>query len=80
MPLGLAMDLGDQRAGRVDIEQLAALPASAGTDFGTPCAEKITGASAGTSSSSSTKIAPFSAVLDHEAVVHDLVAHIDGAP
>ena len=35
MALGLAMDLGDQRAGGVDIEQLAAA-ASAGTALGTP--------------------------------------------
>ena len=53
--------------------------ASAGTDFATPCAEKITGAPvSGTSSSSCTKIAPFAAeALDHVFVVDDLVAHID---
>ena len=54
--------------------------ASAGTDFGTPWAEKMTGASvSGISSSSSTKMAPLAfSALDHVAVVDDLMAHIDG--
>jgi hypothetical protein len=56
-PLGLAMDLGHQRAGRVDKRQAAPLGIRR-TDFGTPCAEKTTGRSSGTSSSSSTKTAP----------------------
>ena len=57
-PLGLAMDLGDQRAGRIDIGQAARPAAAAGTDLGTPWAENTTGRSSGTSSSSSTNTAP----------------------
>jgi hypothetical protein len=53
--------------------------ASARTDFGTPWAENTTFATTGTSSSSSTKTAPWaSSLLYHGAVVHDLVADIDG--
>ena len=78
MDLGLAMDLGDQRAGGVEGEEIARL-ASSGTDFGTPWAENTTGAPvSGISSSSSTKIAPFGLqAVDHIAVVDDLVADID---
>ena len=43
MDLGLAMHLGDQRAGGVDGEEPPP-GAACGTDFGTPWAEKITGA------------------------------------
>ena len=53
--------------------------ASAGTDFGTPWAEKTTGRSVGQSSSSSTKIAPWALEgVDDELVVDDLVADVDG--
>ena len=54
--------------------------ASSGTDFGTPWAEKTTGAVvvSGISESSSTKTAPLALqALDHIAVVDDLVADID---
>ncbi len=53
--------------------------ASAGTDFGTPWAEKTTGRSGGHWSSSLTKTAPqgFQAI-DDVAVMDDLVADIDG--
>jgi hypothetical protein len=80
MALGLDVHLGDQGAGGVEIDELRR-SASAGTDFGTPWAEKTTGRSwPGISSSSSTKTAPllFQA-LDHMAVVDDLVADIDRA-
>jgi hypothetical protein len=78
VPLGLDMDLADQRAGGVD-KSISRRAASAGTALGTPWAEKITGRSSGHSSSSSTKTAPLARrSVDHEAVVHDLVAHIDG--
>ena len=77
-PLGLAVDLGYQGAGRVDEGQTARWAAAAGTDLGTPCAENTTGRSSGTSSSSSTNTAPESAQpVDDEAIVDDLVADID---
>ena len=56
-PLGLAVDLADQRAGRVEIVEAARL-GGGGTDLGTPWAEKTTGAPSGTSSSSLTNTAP----------------------
>jgi hypothetical protein len=61
MDRGLAVHLGDQRAGRVQRERNCAPLASAGTDLGTPWAENTTGAVvlSGISASSSTKIAPF---------------------
>ena len=78
MALGLAMHLGDQRAGGVDDRAACGGAASAGTALGTPCAENTTGRSSGTSSSSSTKTAPLaSQALDDVAVVDDLVADID---
>ena len=74
----LAVDLGDQRAGRIDIGEAAVLALRPGTDLGTPCAENTTGRSSGTSSSSSTNTAPeLAQPVDDEAVVDDLVADID---
>ncbi len=52
--------------------------ASAGTDFGTPWAEKITGRSGGHFVQFLDEDrAPGAQAVDHELVVHDLVAHID---
>ena len=56
--LRLAMDLADQRTGRVEVDQLAPLRLM-GDGFGDAVAEKTTGASDGTSARSSTKIAPW---------------------
>ena len=71
------MDLGDQRAGRVDIEHLAPrglgrhrLRHAMGREDHRPVG--------GHSSSSSTKTAPLRAQpVDHVLVVHDLVADVD---
>ena len=77
---GLLVDLGHQRAGRVDGLE-AAGPASSWTTGATPCAEKMTVAPSGTSSVSSTKIAPrFSSVCHDVLVVHDLLADVDRGP
>ena len=57
-PRGLVVHLGDQRAGRVDRAQVARPPPPRGPTGATPCAEKTTIAPSGTSSVSSTKIAP----------------------
>ena len=54
----LEVHLGDQRTGRVDDAQTGARAASSRTDGETPWALKITRLPAGTSASSSTKIAP----------------------
>ena len=72
------MDLGDQRAGGIEEEQLEER-ASCGTAFGTPWAEKMTGCSpSGTSSSLLDEDrALLLQILHHIAVVDDLVAHID---
>ena len=52
--------------------------ASAGTDFGTPWAEKITGRSGGHFVKFLDEDrAPGAQAVDDEVVVHDLVAHID---
>jgi hypothetical protein len=59
LTLGLTVDFGHQRAGGVQPFK-AAFVRDGGIDLGTPWAEKMTGAPSGTSSSSSTKIAPFS--------------------
>ena len=82
MDLRLAMHLGDQRAGGVEMEEIARACAASGTALATPWAEKITGWSvSGISSSSSTNTAPFAfRLVDHIAVVDDLVAHIDRRP
>ena len=75
---GLAVDLRDQRAGRVDRLQ-ARCSAPSRTLGATPCAENTQTAPSGTSVSSSTKIAPRSReLLDDVLVVHDLLAHVDG--
>ena len=76
-PPRLLVHLGDQRAGRVD--RLEAARAGLLVHPGaTPCAEKTTVAPSGTSSFSSTKIAPrVLQRLDHVLVVHDLLAHVD---
>ena len=57
-PLRLLVHLGDQRAGGVDRAQLPRSRACSRTAGETPCAEKTTIAPSGTSSVSSTKIAP----------------------
>ena len=57
-PARLVVHLGDQRAGRVDRLAGCRRPASSCTTGATPCAEKTTVAPSGTSSFSSTKIAP----------------------
>ena len=55
--------------------------AAACTAGATPCAEKTTSPPSGTSSVSSTKIAPRrSSVCDDVLVVHDLLAHVDRRP
>jgi hypothetical protein len=60
MDFGLAVHLGDQRAGGIELEEVAAT-GLLGDRFGDPVAEKITGALvlSGISSSSFDKIAPF---------------------
>ena len=74
----LGVDLGDQRAGRVDHVEPRARGACSRTAGETPWAEKITVAPSGTSSSSSTKTAPrCSSVGDDVGVVDDLLAHVD---
>ena len=57
-PLGLVVDLGHQRAGGVDRLELRARRPRSCTAGATPWAEKTTVAPSGTSSVSSTKIAP----------------------
>ena len=74
------VDLGDERAGRVENEDIACWPRPRARCFGTPCAEKTTGRFG---------LRDLLQLLDedralrlqalhHVAVVHDLVAHIDG--
>ena len=77
--LGLAVDLGDERAGRVELEEVPRRAPPPAPTSATPWAEKITGWSvSGISSSSSTKTAPLALrLVDHVAVVDDLVADID---
>ena len=79
MDLGLAMDLRDQRAGGVDGEEPPRRRPPAGTDFGTPWAEKITGAAV---VGHLVELAHEHGALrlqalDHVLVVDDLVADID---
>ena len=77
--LGLAVHLGDQRAGRVDGEEVAGSAAVGGHGFRHAVGrEDHRRVGVGISSSSSTKTAPFRLqALDDVFVVHDLVAHID---
>ena len=79
MQLRLAMHLRDQRAGGVDGEQVARAGPPRGTDFGTPCAEKITGASVVRNLVEllDEDRALALQALDHVLVMDDLVAHID---
>ena len=76
--LGLAVDLGDQRAGGVEVEEVPR-PRRLRHRLGTPCAEKITGC---------VGVRDLVELLDEDralrlqalddvAVVDDLVAHID---
>ena len=79
MDFGLAMDLGDQRAGGVEREEIAALQLPRGSTCGTPWAEKITGASVVRNFGEflDEDRALGLQALDHVAVVHDLVADVD---
>ena len=80
-PLGLAVDLADQRAGGVEIVEAARLRRRPAPTLGTPWAEKTTGRPSGTSSSSLTNTAPMPAQpVDDEAVVDDFVPDIDRRP
>ena len=72
--LALVVDLGDQRAGRIDYVQAALPPAASSTARATPCALNTVTAPVGTSSTSSTKFAPLRPAVDHVLVVDDLVA------
>ena len=75
--LGLAVHLGHQRTGGVEVREAPA-PASAGTDFGTPWAENTTGASLRHLGEVLDEDRPLALqLLDHVAVVHDLVTHVD---
>jgi len=75
---GFDVDFGDERAGGVDNAQAAAGAVLA--DFGRNAVGAVNDAFAvGTSSSLSTKMAPFAAeFVDHEAVVDDFLADVDG--
>jgi hypothetical protein len=76
-PSGLDVDLRHQRAGGVDRLERTPLRLLV-DDRATPCAENTTVAPSGTSSVSSTKIAPaLLEGLDDVAVVHDLLADVD---
>ena len=77
-PARLEVDLGDERARRVDQREPAGLRVR--VDLGDePWADRTTTAPSGTSSSSSTKTAPLCLQIAHHVeVVDDLLADVDG--